>query len=121
MSMMITAKNFEITPEINNCVEEKLNKLTKWQTKLTNPRFVFSREHGIYTVEASVGTDEGELVARAENHDVFIVINEVVKKMETEINKRHHKPDARRDTDSLKNRQRESEERAEEKREDSFN
>ncbi|MDF7675682.1 ribosome-associated translation inhibitor RaiA [Neisseriaceae bacterium ESL0693] len=120
MSLRITAKNFEITPEINECVEDKLAKLNKWQTELSNPRFVFYKEHGIYTVDATVVSAKGELAAHAENRDVLVAINEVVKKMETEMNKLHHKPDARRDDDSIKTRQRDKEERAEEKREHSF-
>lgn len=120
MALSITAKNFEITPDINECVEEKLAKLDKWHTAFGNPRFVFDKAHGIYTVDATVESAKGELAAHAENHDVFVAINEVVKKMETEMNKLHHKPDARRDEDSAKNQQREREEKAEEKREHDF-
>lgn len=120
MALLVTGKNMEITPDINDCVEEKLAKLNKWHTELSNPKFVFYKEHGIYTVDATVDTPDSALAAHAENHDVLIAINEVVKKMETELNKLHHKPDARRDTDSRKNRQREEEIHAEEQRENDF-
>ncbi|MDF7670178.1 ribosome-associated translation inhibitor RaiA [Orbaceae bacterium ESL0721] len=117
MTLQVTGKNIEITTAIHQCVEEKLAKLDKWKTELTNPKFILSKEHGIYTVESSVDTPNSVLNAEAKNSDVMVAINEAVKKMEVELNKLHHKPDARRTIDSEKYIQRQHEIDAEYERE----
>jgi len=40
MTLNITSKQMDITPAIRNHVEDRLNKLEKWQTQLINPHIV---------------------------------------------------------------------------------
>lgn len=77
MTLNITSKQMEITPAIREHVEERLAKLGKWQTQLINPHFVLNKVPNGFTVEASIGTPLGNLLASATSDDMYKAINEV--------------------------------------------
>lgn len=96
MSLDITSKQMEITPAIRTFVEEKYAKLEKWHAVLINPHFVLSKGPDGFIAEATVQTKGAPLVASAKDHDMYIAINEVVGKLERQLNKVQHKPEAQR-------------------------
>ena len=97
MTLNITSKQMEITPAIREHVEERLAKLGKWQTQLINPHFVLNKVPNGFTVEASIGTPLGNLLASATSDDMYKAINEVEEKLE-----RQHKSESRRADERLK-------------------
>ena len=98
----ITSKQMEITPAIREHVEERLAKLGKWQTQLINPHFVLNKVPNGFTVEASIGTPLGNLLASATSDDMYKAINEVEEKLERQLNKLQHKSESRRADERLK-------------------
>ena len=102
MTLNITSKQMEITPAIREHVEERLAKLGKWQTQLINPHFVLNKVPNGFTVEASIGTPLGNLLASATSDDMYKAINEVEEKLERQLNKLQHKSESRRADERLK-------------------
>ena len=102
MTLNITSKQMEITPAIREHVEERLAKLDKWQTQLINPHFVLNKVPNGFTVEASIGTPLGNLLASATSDDMYKAINEVEEKLERQLNKLQHKSESRRVDERLK-------------------
>ena len=102
MTLNITSKQMEITPAIREHVEERLAKLDKWQTQLINPHFVLNKVPNGFTVEASIGTPLGNLLASATSNDMYKAINEVEEKLERQLNKLQHKSESRRADERLK-------------------
>ena len=102
MTLNITSKQMEITPAIREHVEERLAKLDKWQTQLINPHFVLNKVPNGFTVEASIGTPLGNLLASATSADMYKAINEVEEKLERQLNKLQHKSESRRADERLK-------------------
>ena len=102
MTLNITSKQMEITPAIREHVEERLAKLGKWQTQLINPHFVLNTVPNGFTVEASIGTPLGNLLASATSDDMYKAINEVEEKLERQLNKLQHKSESRRADERLK-------------------
>ena len=100
MTLNITSKQMEITPAIREHVEERLAKLGKWQTQLINPHFVLNKVPNGFTVEASIGTPLGNLLASATSDDMYKAINE--EKLERQLNKLQHKSESRRADERLK-------------------
>ncbi|MCE0493212.1 ribosome hibernation-promoting factor, HPF/YfiA family [Vibrio salinus] len=101
MKMNITGKNIDITSAIREHIEEKFKKLEKWQVDLIGCQCSFSEEPNKQKkFEATVSIPKGQLVASARNEDLYTAINEVVQKLERQLNKLRHKPEARR-TDTL--------------------
>ena len=54
------------------------------------------------TVEASIGTPLGNLLATATADDMYKAINEVEEKLERQLNKLQHKGESRRADERLK-------------------
>ncbi|WP_130835442.1 ribosome-associated translation inhibitor RaiA [[Erwinia] mediterraneensis] len=102
MILNITSKQMEITTAIRNHVEDRLAKLEKWQTHLINPHIVLSREPKEFVADATINTPNGTLFASAKHEDMYSAINELITKLERQLNKVQHKGEARRATASVK-------------------
>lgn len=96
MTMNITSKQMEITPTIRQHIAERLAKLEKWQTHLINPHIVLSKAPQGFVADATISTPNGQLVASAKHDDMYTAINELIAKLERQLNKVQHKGEARR-------------------------
>ncbi|CNF05636.1 ribosome-associated translation inhibitor RaiA [Yersinia nurmii] len=99
----ITSKQMDITPAIRKHVEDRLTKLDKWQAQLINPHIVLSKDPEGFVVDATIGTPNGPLVASAKHDDMYAAINELIAKLERQLNKVQHKGEAKRTAASIKN------------------
>ena len=81
---------------------EDLQKLEKWHTQLITPHLLFSKVPNGFSVEASIGTPLGNLLASATAEDMYKAINEVEEKLERQLNKLQHKGESRRADERLK-------------------
>lgn len=102
MVVNITSKQMEITPAIRSHIEDRLKKLEKWQAQLISPHIVLSKESKIFVADATINTPNGPLVASGKHEDMYSAINELITKLERQLNKRQHKGEARRASTSLK-------------------
>lgn len=99
MKINITGKNIEITSAIRAHIEDKFKKLEKWQVDIIGCNASFQEEpNKNKKFEAVLIVPKGQLVASAVHADLYTAINEVVQKLERQLNKLRHKPDARRAT-----------------------
>lgn len=89
MTMNITSKQMEITPAIRQHVADRLAKLEKWQTHLINPHIILSKEPQGFIADATINTPNGHLVASAKHEDMYTAINELINKLERQLNKVH--------------------------------
>lgn len=102
MVLNITSKHMEITPAIRQHVEDRLAKLEKWQTHLINPHIVLTKEPKEFVADATINTPNGPLIASAKHDDMYAAINELINKLERQLNKVQHKGEARRANASVK-------------------
>ncbi|WP_446028605.1 ribosome-associated translation inhibitor RaiA [Lelliottia amnigena] len=102
MTVNITSKQMEITPAIRQHVADRLAKLDKWQTHLINPHIILSKEPKGFTADATINTPNGHLVASAKHEDMYTAINDLINKLERQLNKVQHKGEARRAATSVK-------------------
>lgn len=102
MTINITSKQMEITPAIRQHVEDRLTKLDKWQTHLINPHIILSKGPVGFVADATISTPNGPLVASAKHEDMYAAINELLAKLERQLNKMQHKGEARRATTGAK-------------------
>lgn len=97
MKVNITGKNIEITSAIRTHIESKFKKLEKWQVDIIGCQASFSEEPNKQKkFEAVITIPKGQLVASAVNEDLYAAVNEVEHKLERQLNKLRHKPEARR-------------------------
>jgi ribosome-associated inhibitor A len=92
----------EITPAIRQHVADRLAKLDKWQTHLINPHIILSKEPQGFIADATINTPNGHLVASAKHEDMYTAINDLINKLERQLNKVQHKGEARRAATSVK-------------------
>jgi|SRR5476651_1492360 len=102
MIINITSKQMEITPAIRQHVEERLAKLAKWQTQLINPHIILSKQPQGFVADATLSIPNGQLVASASHQDMYVAINELITKLERQLNKVQHKGEARRADECVK-------------------
>ncbi|ATZ95518.1 MULTISPECIES: ribosome-associated translation inhibitor RaiA [Dickeya] len=102
MTINITSKQMDITPAIRQHVEDRLSKLDKWQTHLINPHIILSKEPQGFVVDATISTPNGPLVASAKHEDMYTAVNELITKLERQLNKVQHKGEARRADSCIK-------------------
>ncbi|NDL61162.1 ribosome-associated translation inhibitor RaiA [Acerihabitans arboris] len=102
MIINITSKQMDITPAIRQHAEERLAKLAKWQTQLINPHIILSKQPQGFVADATLNTPNGQLVASASNQDMYVAINELIAKLERQLNKVQHKGEARRAAECVK-------------------
>ena len=74
----------------------------KWQTQLINPHIVLSKEPQGFVADATITTPNGPLVASAKHDDMYTAVNELIAKLERQLNKVQHKGEARRCNASVK-------------------
>ncbi|WP_312064859.1 ribosome-associated translation inhibitor RaiA [Pantoea septica] len=103
MILNITSKQMEITAAIRDHVEDRLAKLEKWQAHLINPHIVLSKAPKEFVADATINTPNGTLIASAKHEDMYTAINDLIGKLERQLNKVQHKPEARRAATSVKN------------------
>ncbi|AIU89412.1 MULTISPECIES: ribosome-associated translation inhibitor RaiA [Pectobacterium] len=102
MTINITSKQMDITPAIRQHVEDRLSKLDKWQTQLINPHIILSKEPQGFVADGTISTPNGPLVASAKHDDMYAAINELITKLERQLDKLQHKGEARRAVASVK-------------------
>lgn len=98
----ITSKQMEITDAIRTHIEDRISKLEKWQTQLINQHIVLSKEPKEFVADANITTSHGVLVASARHEDMYAAVNDLVSKLERQLNKIQHKGEARRANASVK-------------------
>ena len=103
MTLSITSKQMDITPAIRSYLEDKFSKLDKWRALLINPHFILSKEPDGFIVDATIATKGSPLVASAKHADMYAAINDLIAKLEKQLNKLQHKGESRRAFDSIKN------------------
>lgn len=97
MKVNITGKNINITSAIRTHIESKFKKLEKWQVDIISCQACFSEEpNKQMKFEAVITVPKGKLVASTIHEDLYAAVNEVEQKLERQLNKLRHKPEARR-------------------------
>ncbi|NAW58940.1 MULTISPECIES: ribosome hibernation-promoting factor, HPF/YfiA family [unclassified Vibrio] len=97
MKVNITGKNIEITSAIRTHIESKFKKLEKWQVDVIGCQATFSEQpNKQMKFEAIITIPKGQLVASAIHEDLYAAVNEAEQKLERQLNKLRHKPEARR-------------------------
>lgn len=88
MEIIISGRNLDVTPELRNHVESKLEKLSGEYSKLTTIRVVMTLEKHWHVVEGHLTGKHLTLEARARTPDMYTSIDTVAEKLEIQL-RRH--------------------------------
>ncbi|GIU51682.1 MULTISPECIES: ribosome hibernation-promoting factor, HPF/YfiA family [Shewanella] len=94
--LKITSKQLEVTALILERIEGQFEKLARHDIQLINPHVIITQEKQNFKIESSVGLPSGELFAQAKNENLYAAITAMGKKLEKQLNRLTHKPQAQR-------------------------
>ena len=88
IQVMVTGRHFEITDAIRRYAEEKIARLDKHFDRLQKADLVLAWENEQVGAELTVPAPRGQvLVARADHRDLYAAIDQVVHRMERQIDR----------------------------------
>ncbi|MCU7994984.1 ribosome-associated translation inhibitor RaiA [Shewanella glacialipiscicola] len=96
--LKITSKQLEVTAPIRERIESRFEKLSRHDVQMINPHVTITEEKPGFKIEASVGIPNGELFAQAKHENLYTAINAMGQKLEKQLNRITHKPEALRFT-----------------------
>jgi len=91
MRIEITSKSFEVTDNVREYIEERLNKLTRYFDKLIECHVILKIEHITHTFEITLHGNGFDLFAEAHDEDLFVAFDAAAGKMERQVRKHKDK------------------------------
>ncbi|MCD6245384.1 ribosome-associated translation inhibitor RaiA [candidate division WOR-3 bacterium] len=86
--MELTARHFDLTDNIRDFVEKKVNKLDNHKDYIINMRMILDQEKNRNHVEFMVKTKDTTFSSKDEGYDLYMAIDNVVDKMLIQLKKR---------------------------------
>ena len=85
MQIQMTARHTQLTPDVKEWVERKLGKLERFLHKPAEVHLVLSLEKHRYVAEVALATGAANLRGKAENHDLYVSVDQAVDKLERQL------------------------------------
>ncbi len=87
MDIRITARHFELTDTLKKYAEEEVKRLEKYYDHIIDAQLTMSVEKSRQAAEIQVKVYGTLLTSKAKAFDMYIAIEQVISKMETQIKK----------------------------------
>jgi putative sigma-54 modulation protein len=87
MKILVTARHFELNENINNYATDEIKRLEKYFDHIIEAHLTMSIEKSRQIADLSVKVYGTVLTSKAKTYDMYIAIEQVVGKMETQIKK----------------------------------
>lgn len=96
MNLTISARNFELTDALNDYARKKLSKLNRYAHVITGGHLVLEKDKSVSIVEITLLVKHASINSKVTNNDLYLGINEVLKKIERQLVKYEEKFRARK-------------------------
>lgn len=91
MNIHFTGRNIEITPALKIFTTEKMDRITRRFSEITNMNVVFHLENVDHVAEATVQFHGTDIHATAKSEDMYAAIDELADKLAAQITKHKEK------------------------------
>ncbi|MAF27612.1 MAG: ribosome-associated translation inhibitor RaiA [Gemmatimonadota bacterium] len=91
MKTTITARHFDLSPELRDHVEGRLDRCEKFTDGLIKAHVVLVTEKYRHTAEVSIHARHGGFTGKAESDDMMVSVDLAVEKIERQIRKQADK------------------------------
>ena len=92
MQILVTGRHVEVTDEVREYVETKAGRLTKYYNRIHEIEVILDHESEQFSAEMIVRADRKHtFVAKGTGPDTFALIDEIVLKLERQLNKHKEK------------------------------
>jgi putative sigma-54 modulation protein len=85
MQVKVTARHFDLTDNLNNYALEEIKRLEKYYDHIIDASLTMTIEKNRQTAELSVKVYRTILTSKAKTYDMYLAIEQVVSKMESQI------------------------------------
>lgn len=87
MDIITTARRFELTPDVREHAEKRLQKLERYFDHIQEIHLILAQEKHRQIAEVAVHANGTELISRQETHDMLASIDQVVDRLERQLKK----------------------------------
>ena len=87
MKFTITARNFELTEAIKEYATKRLEKLKHFEQYIIDAHMTMEKDKGTSIIELTLSVKHAPIASRVNNPDIYLGINDVVRKVERQLDK----------------------------------
>ncbi len=87
MKLNITARNFEVSEAIKDYATKKLEKLKHFEHYIIDAKMIMEKDKGTSIIELTLSVKHSSITSRVSNPDIYMGINDVVRKVERQLDK----------------------------------
>jgi len=91
MKFTITARNFELTEALREYAAKRLEKLKHFEQYIIDARMTMEKDKGTSIIELTLSVKHSPIASRVNNPDIYLGINDVVRKVERQLDKHEGK------------------------------
>ncbi len=91
MVVKIAARNFRLSKTLEGYARKKLGKLERYSHHIIDGDLILEKDKSICVVELNLAVKHSAMTSKVKNHDIYVGINEVVKKSERQLKKYEEK------------------------------
>jgi putative sigma-54 modulation protein len=88
MQTAITARHFELAPQMKEYVTKRLEKLERYSHYIMDAEMILAKDAGMELVEGKLHLRHDVLTAKVQANDLYLAVTEVVDRLLTQL-KRH--------------------------------
>ena len=96
MELKIAARNFHLNDVLEEYAKKKVEKLERFSHHIIDGDLILEKDKARSIVELNVSVKHSVITSKAKNHDIYLGINEVFKKIERQLIKYEEKFRARK-------------------------
>lgn len=97
MQMQMSGRNVEVTPEMRNVTEKKLERLSRYQDSITSIHITFNIDGATHVIDGLVGVKGTSIYATAESDEMYKAMDILVEKLMRQLSKYKEKQQDHRD------------------------
>ena len=87
MQLNITARNFHLSDVLQEYAMKKLEKLKRFEHNIIDANMIMEKDKGTSIIELTLSVKHSSITSRVKNPDIYMGINDVVRKVERQLDK----------------------------------
>ena len=91
MQLNISGHHLDITPSLKQHTNEKLSKIKHHFDNVMNVNMILEVQKDVQTAEATIHVRGADLFAKAQSNDMYVSIDQLINKLDTQIIKHKEK------------------------------
>lgn len=91
MELKIAARNFHLNDALEEYAKKKVEKLERFSHHIIDGDLILEKDKALSIVELNLSVKHSVITSKVKNHDIYLGINEVFKKIERQLIKYEEK------------------------------